>query len=554
MLRSAFLIGLDFGTLAAKGALVRAADGAPLAFAEVPYARGLLSKRLPNGAPLEPASALLDPRNLPAAARNVIRRLLDTAGIRAVQVCGLGVSATPGSTLFTDDWAEPFHADRRLGRESAAWIQTWRQPGHTPAAGRLTELTRRSDPRALACWGGACPCDALWTRMATAFHRTPKLFERAARVIEAGDWMVWRLTGKEMRSRTLGVLKGAMHPGCGRLPEAALEAFAPGFAQACASRLRAPSCPPGSRAGGLSRAWAAATGLREGLPVAAAVSDAHAALAACAVRRPGTLMLLTGASIDHVLLAGSFAPVPGLVGALKDAAAAGLWTCETARTAGSDMLVWFENFMGARTENERVALRNRLQRKAQAFPPAPLRPFVLNWPAPRENPGPLGGAGGMLAGFGPAIEPHALYRALLETIAFGALDVIESFAARKIAVRRVRLCGGVAEHHPALAQICADVTGLPVDTLQRPQPAGVGAAIHAAAAAGLFPSLARAIHAMGPAKFHAHQPKPASHAASRIVASRRAALRAALENSHSARPPALAEAPPACEDEDVVER
>lgn len=106
------------------------------------------------------------------------------------------------------------------------------------------------------------------------FEGAPAVFAAAARFLEAGDWMVWQLTGQERRSACQAGFKA--HERFGYPPAADLERLATGFS-ALNERL-APPVAVGTRAGVLTATWAQRTGLRVGTPVGVAVIDAHAAV------------------------------------------------------------------------------------------------------------------------------------------------------------------------------------------------------------------------------------------------------------------------------------
>ena len=118
---------------------------------------------------------------------------------------------------------------------------------------------------------------------------------------------------------------------------------------------------------------------------------------------------------------------------------------------------------------------------------------------------------GLLVGLTVTTEPHEIYRALLESTAFGTRRVIETFEAGGLAINEVLACGGLAERNALLLQLTADIIGREVLAAPVPHASAVGAAIYAATAAGVslggYADLRDAIRRMGSRERTAYRPR-----------------------------------------------
>jgi len=107
---------------------------------------------------------------------------------------------------------------------------------------------------------------------------------------------------------------------------------------------------------------------------------------------------------------------------------------------------------------------------------------------------------GLLIGQTLHTKAPEIYRALIESTAFGALTIINRIEEYGVPVREVVNCGGLAAKNPFLMQIYADVTGRPMKISRLDQTCALGAAIFGAAAAGKeqsgFESVEKAQEAM----------------------------------------------------------
>jgi ribulose kinase len=102
---------------------------------------------------------------------------------------------------------------------------------------------------------------------------------------------------------------------------------------------------------------------------------------------------------------------------------------------------------------------------------------------------------GALHGLSLAHDRGAVYRALLEAVAIGAGVIVDAMGDTCPPFREIVACGG-GTRSALWMQLHADSIGLPIETLDEPSAAALGAAICAAACSGLHPDLGSAAEAM----------------------------------------------------------
>ena len=103
---------------------------------------------------------------------------------------------------------------------------------------------------------------------------------------------------------------------------------------------------------------------------------------------------------------------------------------------------------------------------------------------------------GLLVGLTVTTRPEDIYRALMESTAFGARVIVEAFVGAGVPVDEFIVAGGLAKNG-LLMQIYADVLRLPLSLIGSEQGPALGSAIHAAVAAGAYPDVPAASEAMG---------------------------------------------------------
>jgi L-ribulokinase len=116
---------------------------------------------------------------------------------------------------------------------------------------------------------------------------------------------------------------------------------------------------------------------------------------------------------------------------------------------------------------------------------------------------------GLIVGLTLATRPEEIYRALLEATAFGTRTIVEAFEAAGLPVGELVIAGGLLKN-PFLMQMYADVTRRELATIESDQGPALGAAMHAAVAAGRYPDIGAATAAMGKVKRAAYTPDETS--------------------------------------------
>jgi len=483
-----YVIGVDFGTLSARAVLVNVRNGHSPAHAVAEYKNRVIERSLPGShSPLPPDTALQDPadylRAFETSVRSIIRR------ISPDQVLGIGTDFTCCTVLPTTTDGTPLCFDAKWRMNPHAWAKLWKHHAAQPQADQINRLAAERKEEFLKVYGGRYSSEWLFSKLLETLKHAPAVYAAADRFIEAGDWIVWQMTGQEKRALSAAGFK-AMRV-CGEnsdqfpSPEF-FAAFDPCLRDVVESKLQSDFLPPGTSAGGLGAEMAKRLGLRAGIPVAIGNIDAHAGVSACGVTTPGRLVIIMGTSSCHLLLSDRKQAIEGICGVVKDGVVPGLWSYEAGQAGVGDSLAWFVDRISPRGLNH-----DRLQREAAKVRPGESGLLALDWWNGSRF---LSDAdlSGMIFGLKLGTEPHEIYRALIESTAFGTRRIIDAFTEKGIAIDEVVACGGLAQKNDLLLQIYADVTGRTLHVAAAEQASALGAALHAAIAAGVYNDLSAA--------------------------------------------------------------
>lgn len=92
--------------------------------------------------------------------------------------------------------------------------------------------------------------------------------------------------------------------------------------------------------------------------------------------------------------------------------------------------------------------------------------------------------------------PH-IFKALVNAICFGAKKIVDRFEDEGVKIIKVIGIGGVARKSPFIMQTLANVLNMPIVVAASDQAPALGAAIYAAVAAGIYPTVQEASQKMG---------------------------------------------------------
>ena len=490
-------LGLDFGTESVRALLVDL-KGRELASAISAYRHGQIVDSLPGQtSKLPPHYALQHPQDWIDSAAKATRAALRTARLPKNSVIGIGVDFTSCTMLPALRDGTPLCLVERFRREPLAWPKLWKHHGAQAQTDRINAVARQRNEPFLGRYGGAIGLEWFFPKMLETLERAPRVFDAAEVWLEAGDWFVWRLVGGGAatlpRSTCQAGYKGMWSAADGYPTEAFLKAVHPKFGRVVIDKMPGRLLAPGVAAGGLETSMARTLGLPAGIPVSAAIIDAHAGVLGAGAAEPGTLVMVLGTSSCHMLNSEQERFVPGVAGIVRDGILPGFIGYETGQAAVGDAFDWLRRLTGQRDFSA-------LSRQAAALPPGAEGVLCLDWFNGCRTPLMDGSLTGAFTGLTLRHTPAHLYRALMEASAFGVRWIVELLRENGVPVNRFVATGGLPHHNPLVVEIYADVLGAPVVVHPCKHGPALGAAILGALAARAFPSPTAAIRAMAVSK------------------------------------------------------
>ena len=190
--------------------------------------------------------------------------------------------------------------------------------------------------------------------------------------------------------------------------------------------------------------------------------------------------------------------IPGLCGIVPESILPAFYGLEAGQSAVGDIFNWFVNVLqpgGAKSGSH-----ESLTAGAEKLRPGASGLIALDWHNGNRTILVDQRLTGTLVGMTLHTTPAEMYRALVESTAFGARVIMERFEEYGVKVEKVINCGGIAAKNPMVMQIYADVMGRPLMISRSAQTCALGAAIAGAVVAtsktGGYDSFAAAVAAM----------------------------------------------------------
>ena len=507
------VIGIDFGTLSGRAVVVRVSDGAELGTAVHEYANAVIDDRLPaTGDRLPPEWALQEPNDWLEVLRRAVPAALADSGVDPATVIGVGTDFTASTPMPVTEDGTPLCRLDGLAERPHAYPKLWKHHAAQAQADRINAVAEERDEPWLARYGGAISSEWEFAKALQILEEDPEVYARTDRWVEAADWIVWQLTGRYVRNACTAGYKGILQDG--EYPSRDyLAALNPGFAD-FAQKLDARIGQLGSAAGTLSAEAAALTGLPAGIAVAVGNVDAHVTAPAAKATAPGDMLAIMGTSTCHVMSSATLAEVPGMCGVVDGGIVAGLWGYEAGQSGVGDILGWYvanqvPPAVHAAAEAEGRSVHEHLTELAWAEPVGAHGLIALDWHSGNRSVLVDSSLSGLLIGTTITTRPEEIYRALVEATAFGTRVIVEAFNASGVPVERFVAAGGLLRNR-RLMQTYADVLRMPITVIASEQGPALGAAIHAAVAAGAYPDTVTAGDAMGNADEDAYVPDGAA--------------------------------------------
>jgi len=525
-----YVVGIDFGTDSVRSVIADARDGAVVAVSVSAYPRwgkGRYCDPVANRFRQHPVDYL---ETMEVSLKQAVRQ---AGSDIASRIRGIAVDTTGSTPVLADRTGAPLSLSPRFAEDPDAMFILWKDHTAVAEAERINELARSWGGVDFTRFeGGVYSSEWFWAKVLHVIEANPAVAGAAVTILEHCDWIPAVLCGVDdlpriKRSRCAAGHKAMWHAEFGGYPsDEFLDRLNPRL-PALKATLGTETWTSDVPAGNLAPAWARKLGVPGDVVVAVGAFDAHMGAVGGNIL-PRRLLKVMGTSTCDMMVvprgAGPEKLVAGICGQVDGSIIPGAIGYEAGQSAFGDVYAWFRQLLAWPLQAILPALPGgddklahavidriipELEKAAAALPPEATSVMALDWLNGRRTPDANQRLKGAIAGISLGSDAPRIYRALVEATAFGSRAIVERFRSEGIPIDGVIGIGGVANKSPFAMQVLADVLDLTVEVQAGEQQVALGAAMFAATAAGLHPTVEDAQRAMSTGTEASYRPDPA---------------------------------------------
>ena len=480
----AIVAGVDFGTLSVRVSIVDSERGIlASAISEYPLHRTREDPEFATQSHEDHMRALAD----------ATHKALAAAGISGEQVASIALDTTGSSVVPVDDQMRPLNdyylwCDHRAKKEAA----------------EITELAHREKLQAIEWCGGVYSSEWGFSKLLHWLRHNPEKRGKFASAFEHCDMVAATLCGitspaQAKRSACAMGHKWMWNPALGGLPPESFLCKVDPLLSGVRAKLDGQYAPSDQIAGVLSPEWAEKLGLRAGIPIPIGAFDAHwDAIGAGA--KEGDVVNVVGTSTCIIAYAPKAQLIPGVCGVVPGSVHPQFTGIEAGLSATGDIFSAI-----ARRANTTVEALSKGLENYKAGQTGLLR---LTWDNGDRTVLVNPNLGGMTLGWNLQHTAQDELFAAIEGTAFHTRIILDRMNEYGAPTKRVINGGGIPQNNPVLNQVYANVLRRPV-LVPSSKVTGLGSAIFAFLAAGIFSSIEEAQQRVCPAHT-IYEPQPDS--------------------------------------------
>lgn len=507
-MENSFVIGVDFGTDSVRSLVVNVSTGEETGSAVYYYPRWQKGKYCDPSA----QQYRQHPSDYLEGLENSIRDALKqcpagTAG----KVKGISVDTTGSTPGPVDETGTPLALLPEFEHNPNAMFVLWKDHTANEEAALINEIAHSKGIDYTQYCGGIYSSEWFWAKILHVIKEDAPVRAKAAAWVEHCDWIPAVLTGNKslgtlLRSRCAAGHKAMWHASWNGLPPADfLQQLHPFLAKYV--NMYKDTVDATVPAGVISGEWAAKLGLPADVVIGTGAFDAHMG-AVGGGSKPYSLCKVIGTSTCDILIAPPMGDVliKGICGQVDGSVVPNMLGMEAGQSAYGDVYAWLRKLIIAPMyalidDQEKVAaaegkLLAYLSEQAQSLPLKDNDPLALDWFNGRRTPDANHTLKSTITGLHLGVDAAQLFKALVEATAFGAQSIAERFTKEGVPIKEVIALGGVAKKSGYAMQVLADVMNRPIRIVNSENACALGAAMFAAVAAGLYPTIDAAQEAM----------------------------------------------------------
>lgn len=505
-----YSIGIDFGTGSGRAFLINTENGEIEEQYIRNYTHGTIEGEL-GGEKLPQNFALQNANDYMEIIETGIPTIIEKANISVSEIVGIGIDFTSSTVIFVDEQMEPIHNRVGFQDNPHAYVKLWKHHGAQDEADLLFKTALEGKNRWLGYYGFNVSSEWMIPKIMEVNNKAPEVMAVTANIMEAGDWIVNRLTGQNVRSNCGLGFKSFWEAETGFHYDLFDKVYSD-LSDIVRTKVDAPVVSIGDSVGTLCKEMAEKLGLSPDTQVSPFIIDAHASLLGIGSEKDKEMTMVMGTSTCHLMLNKEQHKVPGISGSVKGAIIPNLYAYEAGQTAVGDLFEYVAkqapyDYVKA-AESRGISIFDLLNEKAAQIYPGESGLIALDWHNGNRSVLSDSNLKGSLFGMTLQTRHEEIYRAYLEATAFGAKMIMQQYQGWQMEVDHVFACGGIPKKNGLLMEIYANILNKKITVIDSEYAPAIGAAILGAICGGAHPDFNSAIEAMKEPVLYQVEPDP----------------------------------------------
>ncbi|MDR0430405.1 MAG: ribulokinase [Tannerellaceae bacterium] len=510
-----YVIGVDYGSDSARALLVDADTGKELALGVMEYPRWKQNMYC------DPVHFQFrhHPLDYIEALECIIKDVLKQVPGAKDKVRALAIDVTCSTPVAVDKDGIPLSLHREFADNPNAMFILWKDHTGVEDCNHINEFSGKweIDYTKYAGGGGNYSAEHFWTKALHILRVDEKVRQATHSFVEACDWLPAMLAGNTKpeelkRNICTAGFKVFWNKEWGGYPPneffTALDPVLDGIVDTFNKEVYTCDKPIGT----LNREWATRLGLNEDTIVTVGNVDAHAGGIGAGVKNKAIVQII-GTSTCNIIVGPKENThlIPGISGQADDSVIPGMIGYEAGQAAYGDLYAWYKrvlmwpsnNILAKSTKIDEQIKKElideiyaemipNLARQAKVIPAEDSYIIATDWINGRRTPDVDYDLKCTIAGLTLSSTAPLIYKALVESTAFGARAIIEQFINNGIEIEEIIGVGGITQKSPYVMQVLSDVLGKPIKVIETREACALGVAICASVAAGIYPSIEEA--------------------------------------------------------------
>lgn len=486
-----YSIGIDYGTASGRVFLVDTSNGEIISTYIKAYPHGTISGSL-NGKELPHNYFLQHAEDYTNILKDGVQQVIDDSKVDPTAIIGIGIDFTSCTIVFLDEAFKPLHMHDDLKDNPHAYVKLWKHHGAQDEATHMKKISDAIDPSWLDYYGHSVNSEWMIPKILEVKHQAPEILEQTAYIMEAGDYLVSLLTGKNIRSNCGIGFKGFYNEGDGFNYKffKAVDAELPDIIK---SKCEGEVINIGESAGSLSPYFQSLWGLSKEVQISPYIIDAHSGVLGVGAIEQGEFTPVIGTSTCHLMLDAKQEAIPAITGSVKDAIIPGLYAYEAGQAAVGDLFNYSASLAPKHivdaAEAKNMTVIEYLEILASNISIDKQHVTVLDWHNGNRSILSDSHLTGSIFGLTLQTPFEMIHRAYLESTAFGTKMIMQQFENNNIPVHTVYAAGGIPIKSKLLVDIYANVLNKEVVVIDSSNATALGAAMLGAHVGGAYDSL-----------------------------------------------------------------